>query len=81
MGSDTIPEDSFRAHATFASADAVGYVTVIRAATERTATEPWPKYRGLSSSARPFCGMNSWDRLLLALTVIMLVAALVVWLG
>ena len=30
---------------------------------------------------RPFCGMNLWDRLLLALTVVMLVAALVVWLG
>ena len=59
----------------------MGYATLIRAATERTATEPWPKYRELSPSVRPFCGMNSWDRLLLALTVIMLVAALVVWLG
>ena len=57
------------------------YVTVIRRATERTATEPLPKSRELSSSVRPFCGMNSWDRLLLALTVAMLVAALVVWLG
>ena len=57
------------------------YVTVIRAATEGTATDPWRKYRELSPSLRPFCGMNSWDRLLLALTVVMLVAALVVWLG
>ena len=37
--------------------------------------------RELSLRVRPFSGMNSWDRLLLALTVIMLVTALVVWLG
>ena len=53
----------------------------ISAAADRTAAEPWPKYRELSTSLRPFCGMNLWDRLLLALTVIMLVAALIVWLG
>ena len=75
------PRSAFRALATFANADAVGYETLIRAATKRTITKPWPKYRELSPSVRPFCGTNSWDRFLLALTVIMLVAALVVWLG